>query len=124
MTDLDHTHDPNRQSWVASANGHPDFPVQNLPLGVFSPPEGVSRRGGVAIGDMILDLGAAAEAGLFSGAARDAAEAASSGLLNDFFALGPAPRKALRARLSEILDAKGSERAHIEGIRNRLLLVA
>jgi fumarylacetoacetase len=124
MTDLDPTHDPNRQSWVASANGHPDFPVQNLPLGVFSPPEGVSRRGGVAIGDMILDLGAAAEAGLFHGAARDAAEAASSGLLNDVFALGATPRKALRARVSEILDARGSERTHIEGIRDRLLFEA
>jgi fumarylacetoacetase len=124
MTDLDHTHDSNRQSWVASADGHPDFPIQNLPLGVFSPPEGVNRRGGVAIGDMILDLGAAADAGLFHGAARDAAEAASSGFLNDFFALGAAPRKALRARLSEILDARGSERAQIEAIRDRLLLEA
>ena len=56
---LDETHDPARTSWVASANGHPDFPIQNLPLGVFSP-EGGEPRIGAAIGDMILDLGALA----------------------------------------------------------------
>ena len=35
---LDETHDRARQSWVASANGHAEFPLQNLPFGVFSPP--------------------------------------------------------------------------------------
>ena len=47
MTALDETHDPKRKSWVASAEGHPDFPIQNLPLGIFSPPNG-EPRGGVA----------------------------------------------------------------------------
>ena len=61
----DATHDPGRRSWVASANGHPDFPIQNLPLGVFSPPGG-EPRAGVAIGDEILDLAAAAETGLLT----------------------------------------------------------
>lgn len=62
MPDLDHTHDPGLRSWVQSANGHPDFPIQNLPLGVFSPLAG-APRGGVAIGDMILDLRALDDAG-------------------------------------------------------------
>src|SRR6516164_8801287 len=121
MARLDETHDPKRQSWVTSANGHTDFPIQNLPVGIFSPPGSVEKRGGIAIGDMILDLAAAAEAGLFSGAARDAAEAASSGSLNDVFALGAAPRLALRTRVSEILDAKGSDRQRIEGASGRVL---
>lgn len=121
MPQLDETHDPHRRSWVASANDHPDFPIQNLPLCVFSPPGGGESRGGVAIGDMILDLVAAAAAGLFSGAARDAAEATSSGSLNEFFALGPTPRRSLRTRLSGILDAKGSDRQRVEEISNRLL---
>ena len=43
------------RSWVASANGHRDFPLQNLPLGVFSI-HGSAPRSGVAIGDCILDL--------------------------------------------------------------------
>ena len=48
---IDETHDPARASWVGSANVHPEFPIQNLPFGVFSPPDGRARRGGVAIGD-------------------------------------------------------------------------
>ena len=44
---IDHTHDPSLQSWVASANGHPDFPIQNLPFGVFGPLAG-APRGGIA----------------------------------------------------------------------------
>lgn len=43
------------RSWVASANGHADFPLQNLPLGIFSR-AGLSPRCGVAIGDSILGL--------------------------------------------------------------------
>ena len=54
---LNHTHDPAARSWLASANGHPDFPVQNLPFAVFSERgQHPSPRGGVAIGDPVLDL--------------------------------------------------------------------
>ena len=60
------------RSWVASANGHVDFPLQNLPLGVFSI-DGGAPRSGVAIGDHIFDLEAALDAGLFEGAAKAAA---------------------------------------------------
>ena len=105
-TPLDETHDPKRRSWVASANGHADFPVQNLPLGIFTPPASAGTsgpRGGVAIGDRILDLKAALGTGLFSGEARVAAEAASAATLNGFMALGAPARQALRRRLSELL---------------------
>lgn len=54
---IDETHDPARTSWVSSANGHPDFPLQNLPFGVFAP-AGKPPRTGIAIGDAILDLSA------------------------------------------------------------------
>ena len=59
------------RSWVASANGHADFPLQNLPLGVFST-NGSAPRAGVAIGEHIFDLQVALEAGLFDGVARSA----------------------------------------------------
>src|SRR3954453_10501206 len=85
MTQTDQTHDPTLGSWVDTANGHPDFPIQNLPLGVFSPPGGGAPRVGVAIGDSILDLSAAA--GLFGGEAARAVEAAAEGRLNALFAL-------------------------------------
>ncbi|HEY3908706.1 MAG TPA: fumarylacetoacetase [Stellaceae bacterium] len=121
MGGIDETHDPKRQSWVASANRHSEFPIQNLPLGVFSPPTGGAARGGMAIGDMILDLGAALEAGLFSGEAVKAAEAAAGAALNPLMALGPGPRGALRRRVSSLLAADGAERAKLEGIAARLL---
>jgi fumarylacetoacetase len=117
---IDDTHSSARRSWVDSANGHADFPIQNLPLGVFAPPGGTAR-GGVAIGDEIFDLAAALEAGLFDAPAREAAQAASGATLNPFFALGGAARVALRRRLVEILDADGSDRSRIEPLRARLV---
>ena len=106
---LDQTHDHRMQSWVASANGHPAFPIQNLPLGVFSPAGGPPRTG-VAIGDHILDLPGALAAGLLAGDAGHAAEAAPGGTLNALLALGSGPRQALRARLSEILREGSPDR--------------
>lgn len=117
---IDETHDAARTSWVASANGHPAFPIQNLPLGVFSPAGGAAR-GGVAIGDSILDIGAALEAGLFSGAARDAAESAAGRTMNPLLEAGPAARQALRRRVSEILDAASPGASKVQGIASRLL---
>jgi fumarylacetoacetase len=111
MTDA--THEISRQSWVESANGHPDFPIQNLPLGVFGS-GGDEPRGGVAIGDEVFDLKAAAEAGLFTGDAKRAAEAASLPTLNALFALGRGPRAALRAELCELLDAEGLARQRVQ----------
>jgi fumarylacetoacetase len=113
MAQTDRTHDPKLRSWVASANGHPDFPIQNLPLGVFTPPGGgAAPRAGAAIGDMVLDLAEAHAAGLLGGEAARAAGAAAggAGALNALFALGAGPRRALRARLSGLL-AEGSAEA-------------
>ena len=113
MTVMDETHDPARRTFVASANGHPDFPIQNLPFGVFS--RGTDGlRGGVAIGDQILDLGAAVANGLFAGEAQRAAQAASGPRLNAFFALGGNARGALRRRLAELLTLGSSAQAKVE----------
>ena len=117
---IDETHSPARRSWVASANEHADFPIQNLPLCVFATREGAAR-GGVAIGDEILDLAAALELGLFDGLAARAAEAACGGTLNPLFALGREARVALRRRLGDILDADGRDRAKVEALRSRLI---
>ena len=110
---IDITHDADRRSFVASANGHPDFPLQNLPLGIFGPP-GAEPRAGVAIGDLILDLVAAKEAGLFAAAAAPAAEAVAGTSLNEFMNCAALARKALRARLSELLDESSQARPQLE----------
>ena len=102
MSDLNETHDAALRSWVASANAEgTDFPIQNLPFGVFR------RRGtqeafriGVAIGDQILDMKAAVKAGVFLSAA---AEATTGDSLNAFMALGQPAWSALRLDLSRAL---------------------
>src|SRR5213079_205718 len=73
-----------------------------------------ARRGGVAIGDMIFDLRAANDAGLFSGEAATGAEAASGGMLNSLMALGAGPRRALRQQVFALLAADGAGRAKLE----------
>jgi len=120
MSVIDETHDPRRESWVVSARGHDEFPIQNLPFGVFSPAGG-APRGGVAIGDAIFDLPAGLEAGLFSGEAARGAEAAAGATLNPLMALGSGPRVALRKRLSTMLSADNPERAKIEALAPGLL---
>jgi fumarylacetoacetase len=110
MANIDRTHDPKRRSFVASANGHADFPIQNLPFGIFSPP-GDTPRGGVAIGDSIFDLAAALDAGLVKGAA---AEAAAGTTLNAFFAMPAVERADLRTAIGDLLDETSSRRAAIE----------
>ncbi|MCT8163827.1 MULTISPECIES: fumarylacetoacetase [Pseudomonas] len=98
------------RSWVEHANGHRDFPLQNLPLGIFSRP-GEAPRCGVAIGDAILDLEAVLAAGLFEGQAKAAVEATQGGALNAFFALGAPARVALRERLLELLGEHSEHQA-------------
>jgi fumarylacetoacetase len=117
---IDATHDPRRQSWVESANGHSDFPIQNLPFVIFST-RGGKPRGGVVIGEEIVDLGQACAAGLLTGDAANAAEAASGPLLNPLFALGAKPRQALRAALSDLLAADGAARPRVEPMAPVLL---
>ncbi len=120
MAALDETHDPARRCWVKSANGHPEFPIQNLPFGVFSPADG-EARGGIAIGDWVFDIPAALAAGLFSGEAETAARTATSANLNALMALGAGPRRALRWQVSALLAADGAEGARAEVLRSVLL---
>jgi fumarylacetoacetase len=100
MTRTDETHDPNASCWVEGALGHPEFPVQNLPLGVFSPPGG-GKRGGMAIGDFVLDL--AGIAPLLEGDAAEAARLAAGETLNALFADGNEAADSLRAGVFRLL---------------------
>jgi fumarylacetoacetase len=106
---IDHTHDAEARSWVASADGHTDFPVQNLPLGVFSL-NGAARRIGTIIGDWILDLHALASAETLS---LEVSAALRRETLNDLFARPQADRMALRYALFGLLTS-GDRRSMIE----------
>ncbi|MDE2303089.1 MAG: fumarylacetoacetase [Sphingomonadales bacterium] len=107
---IDHTHDPQASSWVAGADAHADFPVQNLPLGIFSPP-GARPRIGTAIGDHILDLAALATAGGLGALAPDLRAALGAPRLNPLFALDAPDRRHLRhAVFAALTDRAGHSR--------------
>ena len=73
MIKLNSTHDVNLKSWVDSANeDETDFPIQNLPLGIFRRDSRENFRCGVGIGSYILDVSLAADKGLLSGVEVDA----------------------------------------------------
>lgn len=116
MTLLNETHDPQLRSWVVSANAAgADFPIQNLPFAVFRR-QGRTEpwRGGVAIGDQIIDLAALAGAGVFSGEAAAAVQAAASDKLNALMALGHGAWSALRLALSRALREGAPEQAALQ----------
>ncbi|EAQ02310.1 fumarylacetoacetase [Pseudooceanicola batsensis HTCC2597] len=98
---------PLLKSWVESANSaETGFPLNNLPCGVFD--DGAGARLGVAIGDMILDVAAAARAGLLPhGAALGGRD------WNAFMALGPAAWAELRAALTDLLSEGSEVRAQV-----------
>ena len=97
------------RSWVASANTpDTDFPLNNLPYGVFSTPS-MPPRCGVAIGDMILDVAAAEMAGLTG----------TNGLLgqgvwNPVMAAGPQIWTTLRQNLSDLLRGGSAHQRELE----------
>ena len=110
---LNDTHDPSLKSWVAEAE-HTDFPIQNLPWGIFivQGRKGAGRVG-VAIGDQILDITAAHQAGLFSGVASAAAALlVGHSNLNPLMAAPPGHWSALRLGISQLLrsDSRQQDR--------------
>ena len=106
---IDDTHDPARRSWVESANRPGcDFPIQNLPPGVFVPPGESRPRIGIAIGDAVLD----------------ASTWLSGETLNGYFALPSSTRAALRKQWVQALEAGVPARSLFAQADCRLLLPA
>ncbi|WP_233828362.1 fumarylacetoacetase [Paraburkholderia sp. ZP32-5] len=120
VNDLQATLDPSRKSWVESANDPAsDFPIQNLPFGIFSDRGNDARRVGVAIGDQIVDLAALQAAGLLSAPvqqvfARDA--------LNDFIALGRNAWRGVRIQLSQLLARESATLRDDAALRAKALV--
>ncbi len=99
---MNETHDPDLRSWVETANtSWTDFPIQNLPFGVFSR-RGHSPSVGVAIGDMVLDLPGCGEAGLL--AASPALASCSARTLNLLMALAASELSRFRREISALLS--------------------
>jgi fumarylacetoacetase len=106
---IDETHDPKRRSWVESANRPGcDFPIQNLPLGVYRLGSESPPRLGTAIGDYILDLN----------------PWLSGETLNGYMGLSAAVRRDLRRELSSVLTKGAPARDLIPQASCEMLLPA
>ena len=118
---LDATHDPALKSWVPVPEGS-DFPIQNLPFGVFRPGAGFHPRVGVAIGGHVLDLSVLESNGLFDGPELEARSVFAESSLNAFMALGRPAWKEARARISELLSVGNALLRDDEQLRMKALL--
>ena len=102
MSKIHPTADSHMKSWVASSNQLGcDFPIQNLPFGIFSDKRSTAPRVGVAIGDQVLDLGALERAGILVVPAPAAVFDQPS--LNAFIALGRNVWREMRAKITGLL---------------------
>ena len=108
------TTDPRLESWIPIASNS-DFPIQNLPFGVFSR-EGGAARIGVAIGEQILDCRAVAQAGFLDDCCEP--ELLQAPLLNPLLAAGRSIWTPLRERLSLLLRIDGDPRLREAGAEN------
>jgi fumarylacetoacetase len=95
-----HPNDPSLRSFIV-VDPASDFPIQNLPYGVFSTAAAPAPRVGVAIGDCVLDLAVLESEGLIDLA--PAFDVFVQGSINAFMALGPKVWSRTRARISELL---------------------
>ena len=116
---MPHPNDPKLRSFIDVAPTS-DFPIQNLPYGVFSAKDGLAPRVGVAIGDYVLDLWQLA-AGL-PVRCRSSPACSPRRTLNPFMALGPKVWSSTRARISELLRHDHPELRDNEELRKRALV--
>ena len=115
---MSHPNDPTLRSFI-DVDATSDFPIQNLPYGVFSPNGGLAPRVGIAIGDYVLDLWEleqdgrldVGDPGVFAGPT-----------LNAFMALGPKVWSRTRMRISELLRHDRPELRDDSELRARALV--
>ncbi len=98
--------DPSLKSWI-EVNPNCDFPIQNLPFGIFKT-QSSSARVGVAIGDQVLDLAVLNKLGYFNNLKIGEAVFVNN-FLNDLIALGKPTCSALRQRISDLLNETNAE---------------
>ena len=119
---IDGTHNAKLESWVESANdATTDFPIQNLPLGMFKAAGGLARAG-VAIGNSILDLALAVQHGVIDGTAMAAANLCGGGALNGLMAAGRPAGRSLRTGVSNALRADTDAGKRASELGERLLV--
>jgi fumarylacetoacetase len=114
-----HPNDPKLRSFI-DVDPASDFPIQNLPYGVFSSKDGLAPRVGVAIGNYVLDLWELEQDGRL---VFDVGPGVFAGCwLNHFMSLGPKVWSETRARISELLRHDNPELRDNGELRSRALV--
>ncbi|MFN5458040.1 fumarylacetoacetase [Bradyrhizobium sp.] len=117
---MTHPNDPSLRSFIP-VDPASDFPIQNLPYGVFSAADSPKPRVGVAIGDVVLDLAVLEDEGLLD--LSPAYEVFAQPSLNAFMALGPAVWTKTRAAISALLRDDNPRLRDDKPLRSRALLL-
>ncbi|MDU6377781.1 MAG: fumarylacetoacetate hydrolase family protein, partial [Bradyrhizobium sp.] len=117
---MTHPNDPSLRSFIP-VDPASDFPIQNLPYGVFSAADSPKPRVGVAIGDVVLDLAVLEDEGLLD--LSPAYEVFAQPSLNAFMALGPAVWTKTRAAISALLRHDNPRLRDDKPLRSRALLL-
>jgi len=100
-----------------------DFPIQNLPYGIFYTSENHSKRAGTAIGEYILDLDAAEKNGLFEKKTFTGKDIFNTGSLNKFMSLGKNVWSEVRKAITELLDENNPLLRDNENLRSECLIL-
>lgn len=114
------TNSPDLVTWVENAQ-ETDFPIQNLPMGVFSTSNG-NKRVGVAIGHWVIDLAELAQLGVFQEIQFHAHKVFSAPTLNDFMACGRRVWEEVRVALSQVLQANSPTLQENSRARKKILI--
>lgn len=116
---MSRANNPKLKSWVEVPTGS-DFPIQNLPFGIFQTKDRTARAG-VAIGEHILDLSVLAQAGLLQGIRFDK-KVLEQKALNAFIALGKPITNSVRERISDLLNADNTELQNDDSLKSTALV--
>lgn len=117
---MSRANNPQLRSWVPVPEGS-DFPIQNLPFGIFQQP-GEMPHVGVAIGEHVLDVTVLSRATTFLKETGIDTAVFGKGKLNPLFALGRKPMRLLREAISDLLEEGNAKLRDDMGMRNRVLV--
>ena len=118
---MDKTHDSNLKSWI-EVDEKSDFPIQNIPFGIYSPKSGGDLHVATAIGNYVLDLAYLDEAGYFQNTEVEGTEIFHEPTLNAFMSLGRKAWKDTRNVISHLLN-KDTEKLRDNKELRELVLV-
>ena len=118
---MDETHNPKLKSWV-DVDRDSDFPIQNIPFGVFCPKSGGDLHVATAVGNYVLDLALLDDAGLFRGTEVEGTEVFHEPTLNAFMSLGRKAWKDTRLVISRLLSEENGALRDNDDLKNEVLI--